>query len=110
MFQTEQVLDSLECRKVNVSKELILTASSLDCSGADTKLCDNSDKNPFMLAVEKGQLKVAKLMIEKDPNLVSLQLDSGVTVIHWALERGLDTFFKVGFSGLIIKFFWEKDS
>jgi len=58
-----------------------------------------------MLAVEKGQLKVAKLMIEKDPSLASLQLGSGVTVVHWALESGLvDTFFKVCFSGLIIKF------
>jgi len=55
-----------------------------------------------MLAVEKGQLKVAKLMIEREPGLVLLQLGSGVTVIHWALERGLDTFFKVG----IIIVFW----
>ena len=62
-----------------------------------------------MLAVEKGQLKVAKLMIEKDPSLASLQLGSGVTVVHWALERGLaDTFFKVCFSGLIIKFWGSR--
>jgi len=54
-----------------------------------------------MLAVEKGQLKVAKLMIEKDPSLASLQLGSGVTLIHWALERGLDTFFKVSYTNTV---------
>jgi len=73
----------------------------LDCSGADMVVYDHSDKNPFMLAVEKGQLKVAKLMIEKVPDLVSLQLGSGVTLIHWALERGLDTFFKVSYTNTV---------
>ena len=48
-----------------------------------------------MLAVEKGNLEVAKLMVKKDPCLVTLQLGSGETVIHWALERDLDTFFEV---------------
>ena len=48
-----------------------------------------------MLAVEKGNLEVAKLMVKKDPCLVTLQLGSGETVIHWALERDLDIFFEV---------------
>ena len=68
----------------------------LGYSGADPRAFDHSDKTPFMLAVEKGHLKVAKLMVEMDSNLVSLKLGSGETVIHWALERGFDVFFKVG--------------
>ena len=64
-------------------------------SGADARARDHADITPFMLAVEKGHLEVAKLMVEKDPCLVTLQLGSGQTVIHWALERDLDTFFKV---------------
>lgn len=67
----------------------------LGCSKADARAFDHSDKTPFMLAVAKGHLKVAELMIDKDPSLVSLQLGSGETVVHWALERGLDGFFKV---------------
>ena len=67
----------------------------LGYSGADVRAFDHSDKTPFMLAVEKGHLRVAKLMTNREPSLVSLQLGSGETVIHWALERGLDAFFKV---------------
>jgi len=59
------------------------------CSGADTRAYDNSDMNPFMLAVEKGltHLNVAKAMMKKDPGLLSLQMGSGLTVIQWALEN-----------------------
>ena len=64
-------------------------------SGAKATACDHADITPFMLALEKGHLKVAKLMTDEDSSLVSLQLGSGETVIHWALERDLDTFFKV---------------
>ena len=58
---------------------------------------DNSDMNPFMMAVEKGHLEVVKAMIKKDPGLVSLPVGSGSTVIHWALEKGhsRSAFFKV---------------
>ena len=42
-----------------------------------------------MSAVEKGpsHLNVAKAMMRRDPTLVSLKLESGMTVIHWALEK-----------------------
>ena len=58
---------------------------------------DNSDMNPFMMAIERGHLEVVKAMIKKDPGLVSLPVGSGSTVIHWALEKGhsLSAFFKV---------------
>ena len=65
-------------------------------SGADTRASDNSDMEPFMIAVEKGHLEAVKALIKKDPGLMS----SGSTVIHWALEKGnrdRSTFFKVGF-------------
>jgi len=70
------------------------------CSGADTRAYDNSDMNPFMLAVEKGltHLNVAKAMMKKDPGLLSLQMGSGLTVIQWALEKDhRNAFFKVSF-------------
>jgi len=53
--------------------------------------------NPFMIAVEKGHLDVVKAMMKKDPGLMSLQVGSGTTVIHWALEEGQhrSAFFKV---------------
>ena len=44
--------------------------------------------NPFMIAVEKGHMEVVNAMIKKDPNLISMPLGSGSTVIHWALEKG----------------------
>jgi len=54
-----------------------------------------------MSAVEKGpsHLNVAKTMMRRDPTLVSLKLESGMTVIHWALEKDQhrDAFFKVDF-------------
>ena len=71
----------------------------IHCSGADTRAYDYRDRNPFMLAVEQGpsHLDVAKAMMKRDPTLVSLKLESGMTVIHWALEEGHDrnAFFKV---------------
>ena len=70
------------------------------CSGADTRAYDNSDMNPFMLAVEKGltHLNVAKAMMKKDPGLLSLQMGFGLTVIQWALEKDHhNAFFKVSF-------------
>ena len=69
----------------------------LHYSGADTRASDNSDMNPFMLAIEKGHSDVVKIMMEKDPDLVSLSVGSGSTVTHWALEKGHSrtTFFKV---------------
>ena len=58
---------------------------------------DNSDMNPFMMAIEKGHLEVVKAMMKKDPGLMSMPLGSGSTVIHWALEKGhsRSAFFKV---------------
>ena len=78
----------------------VLTASfhlPLHYSGADTRATDNSGMNPFMIAVEKGHLEVMKAMMRKDPDLVSLPMGSGSTVIHWALEKGhhRNAFFKV---------------
>ena len=68
-------------------------------SGADTRASDNSDMNPFMLAIEKGHLGVVKMMMEKDPDPVSLSVSSGSTVIYWALEKGChgSSFFEIGF-------------
>jgi len=61
--------------------------------------------NPFMLAVKKGSthLNVVKEMLKRDPDLVLLTLESGLTVIHWALEKGHhgDAFFKVVLGGVI---------
>ena len=58
-------------------------------SGADTLASDNSDMNPFMLAVERGNLTVAKAMVKKNSSLISMKM------VHWALEKHLDTFFQV---------------
>ena len=60
--------------------------------------------NPFMIAVEKGHLKVVNAMMEKDPGLVSLPMGSGSTMIHWALEKDhhRSAFFKVYFNIFII--------
>ena len=53
--------------------------------------------NPFMLAIEKGHMDVVKVMMKSDPDLLSMPLGSGSTVIHWALEKGYSSsaFFKV---------------
>ena len=51
--------------------------------------------NPFMLAIEKGHVDVAKAMVEIDPCLVSLKLSSGLSMTQWAKEKGHDAFFKV---------------
>ena len=53
--------------------------------------------NPFMLAVEKDNVEVVKAMMKEDPDLMSLPVGSGTTVIHWALEEGhhRNAFFKV---------------
>ena len=49
-----------------------------------------------MLAVKKGHSEVVKAMMKEKPELVSSQLGSGSTVIHWALEECLcSAFFKV---------------
>ena len=50
-----------------------------------------------MLAVEKGltHLSVANAIAKKNPNVVVLKLDSGLTVSNWAQEKGHDAFFKV---------------
>jgi len=55
--------------------------------------------NPFILAIEKGlsHLDVAKAMVEIDPSLVSLKLSSGLSMTHWALQKGHDAFLKVCF-------------
>ena len=69
---------------------------SLHYSGADTEISDNSDVSPFMLAVKKGHSEVVKAMMKEKPELVSSQLGSGSTVIHWALEEcQCSAFFKV---------------
>ena len=78
---------------------MIMIEFSLHYSGADTRASDNSDMNPFMIAVEKGHLEVVKAMMKKDPDLMLLSVGSGSTVIHWALEKGYSrsAFFKVCF-------------
>ena len=55
--------------------------------------------NPFMLAIKNGSthLNVAKAMAKMDPSLVTLKLDSGLTVSNWAQEKGHDGFLKVCF-------------
>ena len=79
---------------------------SLHYSDADTRASDNSDMNPFMVAVEKGHLEVAKILIREDPGLMSIPLGSGSTVIHWALEKGhsRSAFFEVCFFLLILSY------
>lgn len=56
-----------------------------------------------MLAVEKGptHLNVAKAIAKKDPSLVILKLESGLTVSSWAQEKGYDSSFKVHFLTLL---------
>ena len=68
-------------------------------SGADTSASDNSGMNPFMLAVEKGNLEVVKAMMDKDPGLVLSTVGYGSTMTHWALKQGhhRSDFFKVCF-------------
>jgi len=68
-------------------------------SGAETRVCNHSGMNPFMLAIKNGSthLNVAKAMAKMDPSLVTLKLDSGLTVSNWAQEKGHDGFFKVCF-------------
>ena len=68
-------------------------------SGADTKVSDKSGMNPFMVAVEKRNLEVVNAMMEENPDLVSMPLGSGSTMIHWALKQGhhRSDFFKVCF-------------
>ena len=50
-----------------------------------------------MIAVVKGHMDVVKVMMKKDPGLMSLAVGSGTTVIHWAQEEGhhRNAFFKV---------------
>jgi len=36
-------------------------------------------------------------MVEIDPSLVSLKLSSGLSMTHWALQKGHDAFLKVCF-------------
>ena len=68
-------------------------------SGADPRASDNSDMNPFMIAVEKGHMEVVNAMEKKDPDLASFSVGSGSTMIHWALEEShhCSDFFKVCF-------------
>ena len=49
------------------SHSMIMIEFPLHYSGADTRASDNSDMNPFMLAIEKGHSDVVKMMMEKDP-------------------------------------------
>ena len=68
-------------------------------SGADTTASDKFCMNPFMLAVEKGNLEVVNAMMDQDPDLMSKRLGSGSTMAHWALKQGhhRSDFFKVCF-------------
>ena len=61
-----------------------------------------------MLAIEGGltHLNVAKTMAEKDPSLVTLKLDSGLTVSNWAQKNGHNVFFKVCFLYLTNQHFY----
>ena len=103
------------CKLVSVPSvcKLHLYIIIFNCSGADTRVCDHSNMNPFMLAVEKGltHLNVANAMAKMDPSLVTAELESGgakmdpslvtaklesgLTVNDWAQENGHDAFFKV---------------
>ena len=60
-------------------------------SGADATACDNSDLNPFMLALGKGHKAVAEFMLEKGANC----LGPGGEAIEWALENNITLFFQV---------------
>ena len=73
-------------------------------SGADTSASDNSGMNPFMLAVEKGNLEVVKVMMRKDPDVVSSPVGDGSTMTHWALKQGhhRSDFFKVCFYSIYL--------
>lgn len=46
-------------------------------------------------------MNVAKAIAKKDPSLVMLKLESGLTVSSWAQEKGYDAFFKVHFLTLL---------
>ena len=87
--------------------QLIGTVIFLDCySDADTRASDNSDMNPFMIAVEKGHLEVVEAMMKKNPDLVSLSTGFKSTVIHWALEKDTNrsAFFEVHYKHFILLF------
>ena len=60
-------------------------------SGADVTTCDNSNLNPFMLALEKGQKAVAEFILGRDTDCL---VTVGKT-IEWALEKDLTLFFEV---------------
>ena len=80
---------------------IITVVLLLNYRGADTLASDNSDKNPFMLAVEKGHLTVAKAMVKKNPDLISMD------IIHWALEKHLNTFFQVNLAARCAAILWH---
>ena len=67
---------------------------SVHYSGADVTACDNSNLNPFVLALQKSQKSVAKLMLEKASAHCFRPLGPSET-IQWALEKNLTLFFEV---------------
>ena len=58
--------------------------------GADVMACDNSDLNPFMLALEKGNKEVAHAMLSENSGLACDE-----EIVEWALEKNLTIFFQV---------------
>ena len=65
--------------------------NSVHCSEADVTACDNSDLNPFMLALKMGHKVVAQVILEEDASC----LGSGGKIVDWALEEKLTLFFQV---------------
>ena len=60
---------------------------------ADVTAYDCSDMNPFMVAIEKNHLEVAKMILEKNPDCLGSQ--SAAKITDWALEKDLTSFFQV---------------
>jgi len=76
----------------NVLAVIVMSSfGAVPYSGADVTACDNSDVNPFMLALEKGHTEVAKTILEANSDCVA----SADISVGWALEKNLTAFFKV---------------
>ena len=68
---------------------------------ADLRCYDESKMSPLMIAVQKDKLDVVEVMIRKDSRILSERIKAGVTMLHWALESGYSTFFKVNIEHVV---------
>ena len=48
-----------------------------------------------MIAVQNDKVDVVETMISKDSRILGEKIKAGVTMLHWAMENGYSTFFKV---------------